>query len=168
MSTRPDERHIQAIHEAGHAVVAHIQGFLVEKVEYTPTGARIGLAVDMTNPKDEDEAMRLLFVMVAGYLAVKMAGFPDSLLMSEMLDDQAGRLKLNSDPMWASCLVDAVCRMRQQGPASLEYTVECVKNAEKFAREMLERRWTAVNAVGTALLKGTAIGGNDICAIIDT
>ncbi len=155
------ENQAQAIHEAGHAVVAHFLGIRVLAIQWVGTGARTVFDVDFSNPQDEQQAANALTVQVAGYAAMRKAGVAGRLLVSEYLRS-GERLHPDSDAMQAICLIDRVFHLRgKPSPVPMPQAIACVEWAEQRAIGMLDQSWAAVENVASAQLAGKGIIGEE-------
>jgi hypothetical protein len=161
------EHEAQAVHEAGHAVVAHFRGFRIQAIRWVSTGARIEFEERFANPQGEQDAEGALLVHVAGYAAQRKARVLDRLLVSEYLRDHASRLDLGSDPIRAVLLIGEVFESRGEPRPSMPRVLECVEAAERCSFSILDEHWPAVEALASTMLRAENLPGVEVHRIIE-
>ena len=144
---------LTAIHEAGHATVAHLLGLTVSHLEIVGNPRELGSCHTLRLPKGEPIAHEHA---LEDALLVACAG-----VVAESLE--------RHDHGWDEASPD----LNQAVRIALELTGDCERahalllRTRRRLRRALTRHWDAVEALAAALLAARRLDGREVAAILD-
>jgi hypothetical protein len=148
MRTDAQELLARAVHELGHAVVAHRLGFKIEAVELDPQLRVVFPSEDMV-PASERDLHCMAVVCLAGPVATsRLTGRPLDEVLADVGADDAEKVRVPVD-------------------ASPEGHRSAFKrDALEGARVMVDQSWSAILRVARVLVERSKLSGDEIAELL--